>query len=148
MALNSEYLRLNLYKKPADAVRDLDVQSEPFAYDLHYNVFTKGEVTDYEAINVSITNILLTTFGELLFELGIGSSLSAVLFNQITSVDRGEELLTAIIEEVEAIETRINIVSEQARLKIKPDNNSLEIELPYEIKKTGLKSLFTKRINI
>ena len=53
MALNEEYIRLNLYKKPKDSIRTLEVQTEPFAYDLHYNVFTKGEVTDYEAINIS-----------------------------------------------------------------------------------------------
>tara|TARA_R110001592_G_scaffold283933_1_gene552188 strand:+ start:899 stop:1345 length:447 start_codon:yes stop_codon:yes gene_type:complete len=148
MALNEEYLRLNLYKKPTDAIRNLEVQTEPFATDLHYNIFTKGEVNDYDAINVSITNILLTSVGELLFNLGFGSSMSRALFSQIAEESIAEELLDILIQEVEAIETRINIVTNQARLNIKPDSNSMEIELPYVLKQSGLTSLYKQRISI
>ena len=148
MALNEEYLRLNLYKKPRDTIRNLEVQTEPFAHDLHYNVFTKGEVTDYDAINVSITNILLTQFGELLFNLNIGSSLSLTIFSEINSVDAGEQILDELIEEVQRVETRIIIVSSQASLNIQPDKHTMEIELPYVIKQSGVSSSFKQRISI
>ena len=70
------------------------------------------------------------------------------LFSQIAEESIAEELLDILIQEVEAIETRINIVTNQARLNIKPDSNSMEIELPYVLKQSGLTSLYKQRISI
>jgi|TARA_R110001592_G_scaffold284251_2_gene552580 phage baseplate assembly protein W len=148
MALNEEYLRLNLYKKPADTIRNLEVQTEKFAYDLHYNVFTRGEVTDYEAISVSITNILLTSFNEILFKNNLGSSTSFILFGNASNTEYSETLVDRIIAEILLYETRIQIVESNVMVNINRDTHTLDIEIPYVIKQSGLTSLYKKRISV
>ena len=148
MALNEEYLRLNLYKKPADAIRNLEVQTEKFAYDLHYNVFTRGEVTDYEAISVSITNILLTSFNEILFKNNLGSSVSFMLFSNASNTEFAETLVDRIIAEILLYETRIDIVQSKVMVSIDRDIHTLDIEIPYVIKQSGLTSLYKQRISV
>jgi phage baseplate assembly protein W len=142
---NSEFLRVNLYKKGPEFYQDLEVKSEKFAYDLSDKIFVVGEVTDHKAINMSIKNICLTTFGNLLFEPGIGSSLGASMWEGMT-VEKAENILDNLIEEILRIETRITIDSSKVNMNIYEDRNAIEISIPYKINSSGIESLFKQRV--
>lgn len=148
MPLNEEYLRLNLYKNPNGFLTDLQTESSKWAYDLSYNIFSVGEVNDYDAINVSITNIILTNLGQLLFEPRVGSRVSASLFETISDASDGERILDDLITDIKINERRIDIDSSNAKLNIFLDKNSMEFEIPYTMKRSGLNSLYKKRISI
>lgn len=143
----NEYLRVNLYKKGPDFYQDLDVKKDKFAYDYSDKIFTVGEVTDHNAINMSIKNICLTSFGNLLFEPSIGSSLGGAMWEGIT-VDRAEAILDNLIEEILRIETRIIIDSSKVSMNIYQDKNTIDISIPYKVSSTGVESLFKQRVSI
>ena len=147
MSINDEFMRLNYYKRPKEYIQS-EVQINPFAYDYSYNIFTVGEVTDYEAINVSITNILLSLFGQWLFELGEGSSLGTAVFENFESESYAENVLDTVIREIQSQETRITINKTESNLLIDFDNNAITFLISYIVNQSGIESIFEKKIII
>lgn len=142
-----EFLRVNLYKKGPDFYEGLQVKDEPFAIDLSDKIFSVGEVKDHKAINVSIKNICLTSFGNLLFEPGIGSTLGSALWEGMTT-SNAESILDNLVNEILRIETRINIDSSKVTMNIYQDKNTVEISIPYKVNSTGIESLFKQRVSV
>jgi phage baseplate assembly protein W len=145
----TEYLRNNLYKKDASYYNGLRLNEDqkPFAYDLNVNLFAIGESRNEEAINTSIINILLSRFGEYLFEPRIGSSLGATIFERIDA-NNGEDLLDTVLSEIENIEKRIILQRANAKMSVYSDQNSMTLYIPYVVKETGKAFDFNKKISI
>ena len=145
MAVNPEYIRLNRYKYPRQQwvfdskKRELEskVGVEPhFAYDISHNVMTKGDVFDEKAINESLTLLLLTMKGELIFRPDVGTSLPTVPFENMTSTNNNA-IIGTVLEEIEAIERRIAFIKSDCNVFIYPDENTIDLNLKYYILKTG-----------
>jgi phage baseplate assembly protein W len=147
MSINEEFMRLNYYKQPKEFVLE-NIQTVPWAYDVSYNIFDTPEVTDYEAVGMSITNIILTLFGQYLFELGIGSSIAGAVFENFENPSYAENVLDTVLVEIQEQETRVDIDKRRSNLLIDFDNNSIEFVISYTVNETGLKSVYNKKIII
>lgn len=123
-------------------VRKID---KTWAIDISKETKSKGEVTNEKAINQSIEGILSTYFGERLFNLGFGSVLPTALFNTFTE-SQGEDLLTRLIETIEAYEDRITIQQDAARLYIK--DNVMRLIIPYFLNRENITSVFDRKVII
>lgn len=155
MAVNPEYIRLNRYKYPREqwvfdskkSELESKVGVEPhFAYDLSHNVFTKGEVFDEKAINESITLLLLTMKGELIFRPNVGTSLPTVPFeNMTTSINN--EIVNTVLNEIESVEQRISFVRSECKVFVYPDENSIDMSLKYYILRTGEVGEYKQKIS-
>ena len=132
MALNNEYLRLNLFKKDAEFFDGLSETTEKYAYDLDHDIFSVGEVTDAEAISVSIQNIISTIFGQLVFEPGIGSQTGLTTFTNFTEQD-ASTFFDNLVQTIEAIETRCSIIREDSNVDIYKNENSMDIKLTFQV---------------
>lgn len=116
-----------------------------FAYDLSKNILSKGEIWDDDVIKQSIEMILGTYFGERLFNPNFGSELSFYLFENLTE-NNGERLLNSIINSIKTWEDRIEILENQCKLILYPNQNSISLTLIYKIKKNNTISKIEKRI--
>ena len=121
------------------------VYVDSFAYDISKNVITMGEVYDDDVISQSIEIILTTNYGERVFLPNFGSVLPTMIFENIT-VQNGEEVLDAIISDIEQWEDRISIIAEQASIQILNDTNTILLTIPYIINRTGITSSFERKI--
>lgn len=119
--------------------------TKSYAYDIAKDIISTGEVFDSDAIEQSIENIITTMFGERLFFREFGSALSLSIFENINS-QNGEMVLDSIINSIITWENRIVIDSENCRLDIDSNNNSLTLQIPYYIKKNGIESTFERLI--
>lgn len=145
MSVSPEYIRLNRYKYPnEDWIFDekksrLEKSSndvKDYAVDISHNVLSVGEVTDEKAINESLTLLLLTMKGELIFRHHIGTSLPMVPFENINSA-AGNEIIDTVLDELQSIEKRIAFVKDRCRVNVDPDNNQLQLCLYYYIIESG-----------
>lgn len=139
MAVDQDYIRLNHFRRPSSywgvvAPEKATPIEKPFAYDLSVNALSKGEVTDYKAINASITMIVLSVRGEHIFRPYIGSSIATSVFENYTPA-KNQALLKALTEEIEAVETRIKVLD--ARAYVDPDNHTMTLNIPYMVLETG-----------
>lgn len=119
--------------------------SDYYYYDLADKIISKGELRDTDAISQSISNILGTAFGERVFNLSFGSSLSFKLF-EIMDTRSGEELLNLIVKQIYVYLSNIIAIDESnMTMNIDRDNNSISITIPYRVKNTAKKSLYKKK---
>lgn len=114
-----------------------------YAYDMDSS---KGEVWDIDCINKSIENILTTSYGERIFNLGFGSPLNFSLFEGMTNI-QGEKLINDVIDALKRWEDRITIIENDVRLYSNSDN-SFSLSIPYRINKNNITSTFKKKIII
>ena len=121
--------------------------AEHWAEDVSKGVVSEGYVYDGKAINVSLENILLTSRGERLFNVGFGSILGAVPFESL-DFRNAEELLDIIIRDIRRWENRIILVTDEIKMDILRDENSFTLVIPYVIKRTGLTGTFARKIII
>jgi len=118
-----------------------------FAYDISRNVEKKGEIFDVDVINQSIENILSTLRGERLFLLSYGSDLAFVLFDNFTETN-AEQLLDNILDAIETWEDRIILDRSRARMQVIMDQNALNLEIPYYIKRSSISTTFERKVFI
>ena len=121
--------------------------SDTWAYDLHKNIISKGEVYNTDVIDSSIESILSTSYGERFFNPYFGSVLAGLLFEGIT-VESAETLLDQIIDNIETWEDRITIDRPNSTITIIRDENALIISLPYTINKTAIQSSFERKVYV
>ena len=119
--------------------------SDTFAYDMAKNTKKTGEVVNENAINVSIENILLTNYGERIFLPDFGSPIPLVIFETLNE-NNGERLLNDIIEAIKKWESRITLIEEDIRMNVKLEENTLNLIIPYKIKRNGLTGTFSRKI--
>ncbi len=119
--------------------------SDIFAYDIDKDVKEIGEVSNENAINNSIENILLTGYGERIFLPYFGSPLGLVVFESLNNVN-GEKILDEILNAIKRWETRITIIEREVELNILKDQNTITLVIPYIINRSGLKSTFSRKI--
>ena len=116
-----------------------------YAYDLSKNILSEVEVFESDAINNSIENILLTLPVERVNLLPFGSSLQLYVFETITDSE-AFDLFESILDSIELWENRIILDRQNAKLDLFPDANYMRIQIPYVIKKSGIRSNFKKKI--
>ena len=116
-----------------------------YAYDLSKKVLTRGEAHNEEAINISIENILSTSYGERIFNLGFGSPLASVMFENLNPAS-GNLLISKIIESIERWEDRIRIQRNIVTIQVIVDQNMLVLSIPYSIIQNNMTGTFKKKI--
>jgi phage baseplate assembly protein W len=121
--------------------------TDRWAYDIAQDIYHHGEVHDEDVINQSIELILSTAYGERFFNPSFGSSLPYRLFDTIDE-NFGERILDDIVVAINRWEDRITIMEDQMRMVINPDQNSINIVIPYIVKRNGKTSYFKKKIII
>lgn len=98
-------------------------------------------VRDERAVNLSVKNLLSTSFGERLFRPNIGGSLRSLLFEPIDGITameiRDRVLKTLLDHEPRISNVYVDVIS-------KPDENSYSVTVEYSINPLGK----TERINI
>jgi len=119
--------------------------SSAFAYDISKNVLSKGEIHDTDVLKQSIEMILTTGRGERLFNLNFGSVLPNYLFDFIDE-NSGEQLLDSVIEAITTREPRVTVLSNNASLEILEDENSIILDIPFVINRTGITTTYKKKI--
>jgi len=118
---------------------------EEYAYDLHKNVLTRGETINDSAINISIENILSTIRGEKLFTPRFGTILPLVPFEHL-NLASAQELLRILLRDIRRFEKRVTVITEQVKMDLRTDENSLTLVIPYVINRNGLNSTFSRKI--
>lgn len=119
--------------------------SSNYALDVSKKPFSKGDVTDKEAINQSIESILMTGYRERVFEPNYGCFLMSIIFERLTT-ETAEELLDRIIQQIIQYEDRIKILSNQCKMEINRQQNSLGLTIRYIIVADGTSADFNRRI--
>jgi len=116
-----------------------------YALDLNKKVLTNVDAIDKQVISQSIESILMTDFGERVFEPNFGSFLSTIVFDRINEKS-GESILDSIIEQILKFENRISIYTESCSLNISRSTHTMEIKIMYVINKTKTPGEFNKKI--
>lgn len=147
MSLNNEYLRLNLYKQNADFETGLEIKSPVFAYDLDQDIFSVGQVTNEEALAVSIQNILMTLIGQVIFELQIGTNLGATVFENFNE-SLAETFLSELITSIEAQDNRLEVIRSESSIAVFRESNSIDLKIGFVAIDTGTFGLFERTITI
>jgi len=123
--------------------------SDNFAYDLSNDVLSKGEIFDYDVINQSIENIIMTSFGERLFSPYFGSSIGGLLFEGMSEdLINNEGMIDTLISEISLWENRIVFKRSECSFTADADNNTLILELTYIVKKNQIQNTFKRKIRI
>lgn len=115
--------------------------------DLSIDCLKNPEIFDEDVISQSIISILSTNFGERVKLPQFGSILPVQVFENISSVG-GESLVSAILDSIRAWEDRISIIDSRVEFIARPNENSLEIIIPYIINNTGEIVVFNKVVTI
>lgn len=100
-------------------------------------------VTDVEAINASIENILGTVPGERLFLPTFGSQIHQLLFNPIDPIT-ASDLRSETILAIERWEPRVRIIDQETSIEAQPDNNKYLVNINYIIVNTGSAGTFNR----
>jgi len=119
--------------------------SDNWAQDLDKNGTSNGEIKDTDVLAQSIEMILVTIYGERLFNLTFGCSLTRKVFENMSPA-LAEELLDEVAAAIKRWEDRIQVIEAQMRLIFNRDQNSLILIIPYYVKKTGVTSVFKKKL--
>jgi len=87
---------------------------------------------DERAVYQAVVNIIQTRTGERLFDPTFGVDLDGYLFE---TMDDGieQEILTIIAASVERIENRVQVDFGNSEVRAKPDTNTLELKLVFDI---------------
>jgi len=119
--------------------------SDYWAKDLDNNMLSKGEIYNEQVINQSITNIILTSVGERLFNLSFGSVVPLMVFDTLNE-SSAEKILDGIISAVGRWEDRVIIDAQNSTITLNDDYNSITVTMPYIIKATGKRTKYDKKI--
>jgi phage baseplate assembly protein W len=118
---------------------------EDWCYDLHQNFISNGEILNELVIKQSIDSIILTNFGERLFNRSFGSGLLSYVFENINE-KTGEQILDNLINSIKKWEDRIIVDSNNCKLNVNVDENSISVIIPYKIIRTGNNDVYVKNI--
>jgi len=124
-----------------------DVIQPKWAYDIHKKVISVGEAYNQDAINQSIENILSTLRGERVFNLKFGTILPRVPFEEIGYQD-AVDLLDRLVRAIKRWEKRVIVLENQIEMNVLTEENAITLVIPYMVKRSGLTSTFSKKINL
>ncbi len=116
-----------------------------YAIDLSKKALSVSDVYDSQALLQSVENIILTIPGERVFQLDFGSPLMTTTFRNINE-QNGERLLDAIIDAINKFEPRVRVISSKCVLQLIPSQNSLNIEIPFIVLKSGAYLEYNKKL--
>ena len=119
--------------------------SDNWAQDISKNAITYGDLKDVDVLDQSIELILTTVYGERLFNLTFGSGLTLKVFGTMTP-DFAEEVLNDVAGAIRRWEDRIRVIESNMRIIQNVDDNSIIIVIPYYVLKTGVGSIFKKKL--
>ena len=123
--------------------------SDSFAYDLSNNILSKGDVYDYDAINQSIENILMTSYGDKLFNPFFGSSLGGQLFEGMSDeFIENKSIIDNLINEINLWENRITFKKSECSFEADSNNNTIVLTLTYIVNKNQIQNTFKRKIRI
>lgn len=89
-----------------------------------------GRVTNEQAVNQSLRNLIKTSLGERLFQPMIGSDIYSMMFEN--NVSENVSLIELFVKNtVENNEPRVNLLG--VEIKLPPDENTLEITIYYTL---------------
>lgn len=126
---NSDYMWLNTGK----------ISSE--YYDLNADL-EKGELWNKDALDQMIEMVLVTEPHERLFNLGFGSPLYQVLFENFSQLDAVISLVYDTIE----FWVPVRIDRDNATVEADADNNTLTFNIPYASNNGLINGFFARRI--
>ena len=118
---------------------------EKWAYDIAKNPINTGEIWDVNVIDQSIEMILGTLIGERLFNTSFGYGLQYRIFN-IASPEEAENILDEVAQAIKKWEDRVVLIESQMKIIADVDQHVVVILIPYMIKRTGIRSIFKKKL--
>jgi phage baseplate assembly protein W len=119
--------------------------SSRYYYDIDKNPIDVGEIWDGDVLNQSIEMILGTMPSERLFNSSFGYGLQYRIFN-IMSPDEAESILDEVASAIKKWEDRITLLESQMRIIGSIDKHTMIIVIPYVVKRTGITSIFKKKL--
>ena len=134
MAVNPEYIRLNRFKRSdyhwvVEAPEKSVPKTDPFAEDFSFNILSKGVVADYEAINASISMIVLSTAGDHIFRPWLASVAQTTPFEPFSKVRA--TFPDDLKSDIERLEKRIKIID--LNTAVSEDAHELELRIRYVV---------------
>lgn len=142
----NEYKRLNTYRKDRDFLQNSGSgATEHYAYDLSRNIITDGESYDEYAIAQSIENIVLTGYGERIFEPSFGSGITSIPFSRADSRLLNTALDT-LIDRIEKTDYRVSIMRDRCKMIMDPDNNQVTLEIVFFVKSNYKVGVFSRTL--
>ena len=120
-------------------------RKQAWANDIGKRPLDQPDIVNFDVINNSIENILMTSKGSRLFNINFGSTLESIIFENVSETSMQNALLS-IIDDIELWEDRILIDRGLVSLNINVDTHIASLVIPYIIKNIGVQGTFTKRI--
>ena len=119
--------------------------SDRWTYDIDKNPIDQGEIWDGDVLNQSIELILVTNYGERLFNPTFGFGLLGRIF-EVMSPTAADGLLDEMAEAIRRWEDRITLIESQMRIISNVDLHTISIIIPYIIKRSQIQSVFKKNL--
>jgi len=119
--------------------------SDNWAQDIDKNATTNGDIKDVDVLDQSIELIITTLYGERLFNLSYGCGLTRKAFETMTP-GFAEDVLNDVAGAIKRWEDRITVIENQMRIVSNPDENYIILVIPYFVRKTGIGSIFKKKL--
>ena len=104
-------------------------------------------VTDLDAVNASIENIILTNPGERVMRPEFGSYVARYVHEPINDFTAGN-LRAVIISAIERWEPRVRMIDSFSSVTPYPDRNMYEVVLAYEIVGLNIEGTFQKALTL
>ena len=114
--------------------------------DVHKNYGKDGKdisVSNLDAIEESIDNILTIRPGELLFNRAFGSSIHGLLFEPITPFT-ALLLKNEVVESIERNESRISLIKDLVRVVPVVEQNTYIVVVPFVVNTDGTRGEYTQ----
>ena len=119
--------------------------ADVWASDMEIKALKSDGITNIDVINQSIEMILATTPGTRLFNLSFGSRFSLRVFD-LGTPEAMQRLLADTVKAIERWEDRILILKKSVEVRLRSDDNTIELTIPYFVKETQIPGVFSKII--
>jgi len=152
MSIYMPWLRINIHGEiekftlPVDPTPE-EIKQPKWAIDIHKKAVSVGKAYNDDAINQSIENIIATLRGERIFNPRFGTILPIVPF-EVLDYQNAVDLLDIIVRAIRRWEKRIIVLENQIELNVLTEENALTIQIPYVVRRSGLTSTFSRKINL
>jgi phage baseplate assembly protein W len=119
--------------------------TDKWAVDLSKNLKTEGEIYNEDAIYQSVESLILTVFGERIFNTAIGSEAYKLIFRNLHSIN-GEKALDDIIRSIRIWEPNVTVLEDEAKFIKDIGQHAIFVYIPYVVNYSNVRTHYLTKL--
>ena len=119
--------------------------TDNWAVDLSKNLKTKGEIYNEDVIYQSVESIIMTVFGERIFNTAIGSEAYSMIFKNLHAIN-GEKALDDINRSIRIWEPNVTVDEDDSKFIKDMSQHAIFVYIPYVINYTNVRTHYLTKL--